>query len=478
MHRLEILIVAALLCAVPQNCAAADQPRAVHVDASKITGSIRSLQGVNLGPAHSRDGLPDLTRQFRDLRIDFVRTHDFYGPTDIDFAPPGQSAGVIFPDWNADPELESSYHFAASDPLVLAIVASGAQVYYRLGRSWNAPATPPPDFDKFASVARHIAMHYNGGWANGHRLKIRYWEFWNEPDTTFKPDFWTGSPDQLFLLYEKTARALKSYDPTLKVGALGFALPDVPNRYRDGLLRYCVDHKVPLDFFSWHQYGTFTGDPYQLVRVARTVRSLLDSYGLTSTESHLNEWNLDLAESGVRFTQGSATAAAYTATALVYLQDAPVDYSFYYRGDAGHKFSIFSASGEPLKKAFAFKSTAMLMDTPVRVAATGGDEEGFSVLAGRSKDGRTVQVMITNYEIHAPLPPVKERATRPAPAGYHLTVEQLPWSAGNFTWKRYRVSEKMNFEVVGQGTSQGSAFQTTSDLANPGFELLILEKTQ
>jgi hypothetical protein len=48
--------------------APAGEPRSVVVDASKPAGTIRSLQGVNLGPLHTQAGLPDLTAQFRDLR--------------------------------------------------------------------------------------------------------------------------------------------------------------------------------------------------------------------------------------------------------------------------------------------------------------------------------------------------------------------------------------------------------------------------
>ena len=64
-------------------------------------------------------------------------------------------------------------------------------------------------------------MHYNQGWARGFHDGIRYWEFWNEPDGLF----WSGTPQQFYALYEKTARALKSVDPTLKVGGDGKAFP-------------------------------------------------------------------------------------------------------------------------------------------------------------------------------------------------------------------------------------------------------------
>src|ERR1035437_393123 len=79
------------------------QTRKVSIDASNVTGTIRSLQGVNLGPLSSRPGGPDLSKQYKDIGVSFVRTHDFNGPTDIDayrrFKP---LEGTIFPSWDAD----------------------------------------------------------------------------------------------------------------------------------------------------------------------------------------------------------------------------------------------------------------------------------------------------------------------------------------------------------------------------------------
>ena len=76
-----------------------------------------------------------------------------------------------------------SYGFGATDKLVQAIRDSGAEVYYRVGRSAGGNLEPPKDFDKYARIVAHIAMHYNQGWAHGFHDHIRYWEIWNEPDS-------------------------------------------------------------------------------------------------------------------------------------------------------------------------------------------------------------------------------------------------------------------------------------------------------
>src|SRR5579872_180498 len=162
--------------------AAGAQIRTVEVDAAQVTGTIRSLRGVNGAPVALRAPW-NVTKQFRELRIDLVRTHDFFGPTDIDAQWPdpdaiaramrADGAQSIFPNWNRDAGKEESYNFGPSDRIIGAIVDAGAEVYYRVGRSWSADPAPPPDFEKFANIVKHVAMHYNGGWAHGFRYNIR-----------------------------------------------------------------------------------------------------------------------------------------------------------------------------------------------------------------------------------------------------------------------------------------------------------------
>lgn len=473
---------------------AAAQHRAIFVDAAKVTGNIRSFQQVNLGPGHTRPGVVDITKQYQDLRINSVRTHDFYGPTDLDAYRPNEPWDkIIFPKWDADPEKEESYNFGPSDRLIKAIVDSGAEVYFRIGRSWNAVATPPPDNDKFASISKHVVMHYNAGWANGHRWNIRHWEVWNEPDGRF----WTGTPEQFYALYDRVARTLKAYDPKLQVGTCGVAGGASESPYREGLIRYCAERKVPLDFYSWHRYHVGSYDPYDIPRIARTVRELLDSSGFRKAESHVTEWNLD---AGVNMTPEwrkiyeSGLNGGFVAAALIYLQDAPVELAHFYRGDAGHPLGLFRPDGSYKKTAYAYKASGMMLATPRRLAATGGDDIGFAVLAGKSADKKSVQVFITNYEIGPPAAGPAPRPPRPPRPGYinrleprtgvaykdnrgyALEIRNLPWGKAGFTVKRYRVSDKDDFTLTEEAAVQGGVFKLTSELPPPAFELIVLRR--
>jgi xylan 1,4-beta-xylosidase len=489
-----------LLCALAATACA--QVRTVQVDAAKVTGTIRSFQGMNDGPAALWG--PDVTKAYKDLRIDLVRTHDFFGPADIDAQWPhpdpiarmvkADGANSIFPKWDADPEKEESYNFGPSDRVIGAIVNCGAEVYYRVGRSWSADPAPPPDAGKFANIVRHVAMHYNGGWARGFQYKIRYWEFWNEPDLKkewdpkFVQPFWTGTPEQFYALYEKVARALKSFDPGMKVGACGLAAGTSEGPYRKGLIEYCAAHKVPLDFYSWHHYHTASSDPYDMVRIAQSYRKQLDAAGFSKAETHVTEWGLDPNPSAAG-PQGHASMehAAFMGAAQVYLQDSKLDRSVYYRGDPG-AMGLFEMDGSYRKKAYVYKALGAMLETPRRLASSGGDTAGFAVLAGRSADGKTVQVLIVNYEIpeayrgpltaRSPLMTLERRTgiQYRDNGGYALTVSNLPWGKGEFGVKRYRISKTDNFARADETAGKGGTLKLSSDLAAPAAELIVLRR--
>ena len=70
-----------------------------------------------------------------------------------------------------------------------------------------------------------------------------FFEVWNEPDLDF---FFAGSQEDYFLLYEHTARAVKSAGKNLKVGGLATA----NNEWIPDLISYCEKNSVPLDFIS------------------------------------------------------------------------------------------------------------------------------------------------------------------------------------------------------------------------------------
>jgi len=475
--------------------------RAVTVDAGQRGAAIRSLQGLdgppvpatlgvgNMPPGATASGKIDnpngldRTAQFRQMGVDFVRTHDLdaFGTGDLD----GSGVNRIFPDWSADPALPASYNFTALDAIVAGIVASGADVFFRLGRSdlsmigVSNSNVPPDDLDKFATIAKHIVLHYNHGWANGFTYGIRYWEVWNEPDFT---PFWTGTAAQYYLLYKTVAAAIKSVDATLKVGG---PVTATHNDYR-GMLKSFLDYVrtngVPLDFFSFHWYPQYV-DPLDFYQLGTEYRALLDSYGLTSAELHLNEWNYSLFA-----TPAEDVHAAFVATALIYMQASPIDRACCYMRTQ----PLITDAGALTKGGRAMQAVGSLKNM-LTLTTSGQDKHGFAVLAGCAADLQTVRVLMSNYEIPAadlgPLPQGNDEVvpgvgtltlldrqsiTYQNNAGYALTVSNLPWGDGACTVEQYRIDASNSLALVGTARRAGAHIQFDAALPAPGVDLLVI----
>ena len=481
--------------------------RKITVDAATTIGTLRSLQGVNGAPGpgghkpenftfggwNMRDDV-DASPGYRLARIDLVRTHDGYGPGDIDAkfesatAPGGalisaqRDVFTLFPDPNADPDNPASYRFGPTDKLIASIVKIGAQVIFRLGRSEGADPTPPPNFDRYAAIAKHIVLHYNRGWANGYHYGIRYWEVWNEPD--LGKLFWSGTEQQYFDLYSKIARAVKAADGHALVGGPAIAKPNDDTPYRDELMRQTHAARVPLDFYSWHWYATDSNDPRDFNRIARQLRMRLDRYGLTKTASFLTEWNYGLSDPP----PSPLVRASFITSALIYMQDAPIDAATLYRAD-----NVFGADGAtPDKTGEALIALGQMKSTPVRLRVTGADTNGFAVEAGRSRDGRMLRILISNYQIPTQLlgrragddvlhvPPVfdvhllsrREIAYRNN-AGFDLTVTQLPRDQ-SYVLERSRITDRDDFKLINRTIVPGGAVHLNETLPPPGVELVTV----
>lgn len=138
-HILLALCILAFLGATQAsgNPAEGSGMREVAVHAGKPAGRIRSLIGVNRGPfAWPREAggeIISLVESFRRFGIDFIRNHDFYGPTDWH---------VIFPRWEADVTAPASYDFRSSDERIRAIAENGFGCFncWKRQSAWLPPA--------------------------------------------------------------------------------------------------------------------------------------------------------------------------------------------------------------------------------------------------------------------------------------------------------------------------------------------------
>ena len=378
-------------------------PAVFAADAGKIIGKIKPMNAVNNGPAGSRGR--SNREAWKAAAIPYARNHDasFYsgygGQRTVD-------VHAIFPDFSKDPNDPASYHFAETDRYLKSIRNAGTQVFYRLGsKIEHGPqkygTKVPPDFQKWAVVCEHIIRHYNEGWANGFKMGIDYWEIWNEPDlghNQYGSPTWQGTKEQFFELYRTAASHLKKCFPKLKIG--GPALTRFEAQWmKEFLADMTRDGKrVPLDFYSWHFYGT---NPRVLKGNCLKTRKVLDDFGYTETESILNEWNYVRGWSGETYNYSiqaiiGLKGAAFAAACMCAGQDAPLDMLMYYDArPSGYNglFDFYTYS--PLKTYYVFLAWSKLMKLSNRILVDTLGKTG--IYAVGATDGKKTGILISRF---------------------------------------------------------------------------------
>lgn len=432
----------------------------IVVKAGKVIGEIRHLHDVHNGPLVER-GAVNLSEYYREIGARIIRIHDT--PWTFD---PAVDMHFVFPNFKSDPDDPANYDFVKTDETIAAIEEIGAETIYRLGESAELNNrrynNPPADFAKWADIAVNIVRHYNNGWANGFHYGIKYWEVWNEPDI---PNFWTGTKELYFELYEKTARAIKAHDPDLLVGGPALASK---RDFLEDFLAHCRDNDVPLDFVSFHSYSTM---PALVAQYTREIRDIVDKHGFPKAQTMLTEWSYfpgdwtrlhvepEYTKSIFEQIHGPA-GAAYAASLLIYLQDTPLDIANYYTGTTMW-YGMFDCFGVPLKVFYPFRAFAQMFDTPNRLATKGSDDDAFAVLAGRAKDKSAVSVLISNL--------------RRQNDGYRIQFDKLPWKGDTVCEVRV-IGAGHDLELVRETTFSGKVLELDGTTTPPVVHLIKLRR--
>lgn len=378
------------------------------IDFSNPIGKIKPLHGVNGGPFRYGDHQAPIEKYHADAGFSSTRLHDANWPH-----PDAVDINTIFPIFSLDADDPGNYNFEKTDDYIAPIVKNKSEIIYRLGVSiehfTHYYIHPPKDYDKWAKICVNIIRHYNDGWNNGFHYNIKHWEIWNENNIS---RMWTGNPEEFFRFYETVAKAIKAYNPSLMAG--GPAAAGVQPQHNPQIklfLEYCRDHKVPLDFFSWHRYSN---NPEDIVTDAQLARTLLDEYGFKSTESFIDEWHYITTWSALGTTLGTkdtvdystvreafaatvgVEGAVFAASILMLLQDSPIDMANFYCADYS-PWSMFDEYGVPSKVYFAFKAFNQMSKMSKRVSCEKlSNDNTLVVIAGISEDRKDAAILMSN----------------------------------------------------------------------------------
>ena len=311
----------------------------ITVDFQKTCGPVKPMHAVNNGPIYKFNPDQRVTNMdsWKEAGIPYSRLHDsprcstYGGPHIVD-------VNLIFTNFDADPTLPESYDFDNTDEYLRVIDFAGTKVFYRLGASiehWikKYNTRPPKDFKKWAVICEHIIRHYTEGWANGFHYDIQYWEIWNEPDWGKRggPNSatWGGTMEEFYDFFEIAAKYLKTTFPHLKIGGpASVGKADWCEIFLDEMRQ----RNVPLDFFSWHKYGSTVE---KVTDFTKWIRETLDKAGYTETESICNEWNYMKGWTNEDYVYSRKSikgikGASYTAAVMCACQYEAMDLLMYY----------------------------------------------------------------------------------------------------------------------------------------------------
>ncbi|MDX3106534.1 GH39 family glycosyl hydrolase [Nonomuraea angiospora] len=249
----------------------------VHVDAGRVTRELPRPWTSMVGSEHLShllstdesggrpigEELAEALRVMRDeLGVQTVRAH-----------------AILCDDLGVYREVDGQavYDFSRVDEVYDKVVALGLRPIVELGYmprdlasdpsrtvfGYDAIVSPPKDFEAWSDLVRALVEHLAERYGI-HEL-IDHWAFevWNEPNLAV---FWTGTPEEYFLLYDVSAAAVKNVHPDLRVGGPASAA----DGWVEELLAHVEESGAALDFLSTHTYGNAPLD----------WRPVLDRYGV------------------------------------------------------------------------------------------------------------------------------------------------------------------------------------------------------
>ena len=188
-----------------------------------------------------------------------------------------------------------------------------------------------------------------------YKVRIKYWEVWNEPDI----GFWRGTIEDYADLLKSACIAAKKADPTCSVvfgGTAGVNLPFVERVYQNG-------GKYYFDVMAVHpyQWGDTFNDEWFCGEL-RSLHRLMEKYGDGHKEIWLTELGWSTGDKGITEEVQARLLAQAFITSLT-LRDANVTKAFWFCvkdwGSPGHGLLRDDGSRKPAFEAYRFVSQAL-----------------------------------------------------------------------------------------------------------------------
>lgn len=276
--------------------------RTISADFKKGKGRLNTMFKECIGAGRANEGLrADWQQQLaiakKECDFKYIRMHGLL--TD--------DMGVYKVDEKGNPEYNYQYIDALYDYLLSigvkpfvelgfmpSALASGKQTIFW----WRGNVTPPNDYNRWKELIRNLTQHFTERYG-AEEVKTWYFEVWNEPNLS--PEFWTGTQQEYFKLYEYSAKAIKSVNKDYRVGGPATA----GAAWEPEFIDFCKKNNVPVDFISTHAYGVRQGfldeygnsgtvldkNPMTITSDVLTSRKEIKNSALANLELHYTEWS-------------------------------------------------------------------------------------------------------------------------------------------------------------------------------------------
>ena len=293
---------------------------------------------------------------------------------------------------------EPVYDFEETDEIARILNSLDVRPYWSYSYVPVAARRPGSDWRTMDdSDGRWVDLvHAYVAGARDRGVAIAYHEVYNEPDLrderTGEPVFYAGGLEDYLELYRQTAVAIRAADPSARVGGPALASVAANSNWLSAFLEMVTAEDLPLDFLSFHHYGT-----YGLRPAVDNVLALLEAYPqFAHVELHLNEYNsytVDYPQGGLQ--DGFLLASAF-AQDVEYLLSVPrvtrVSWAQFLDSGNGNYSGMITIDGaeKPLYRAYEFLQRMPCDRAPVDVDGP----DGVGALA--STDGVTSSAIVYN----------------------------------------------------------------------------------
>jgi xylan 1,4-beta-xylosidase len=329
---------------------------------------------------------------------------------------------------------------------------------------------PPMDYQKWAELVFQFTRHLRQRYGDA-EVKTWLWEVWNEPDI----DYWKGTLEEYFELYDYTVDAVLRAFPQARIGGPDSTGPAYPKAaaFLRAFLDHCAHGKnyvtgktgSHLDFISYHPKGSpqWMGDHVQM-GIARQLQSIDEGFKIVESFPEWRTTPIILGESdpegcaacstkdnpqnSYRNGPGFPTYTAETLSNLLALIEqervnfrGSVTWSFEFEGQPPFEgFRELSTDGidKPLLNAFRMfgllggerVQTSSSAALPTDQVLREGVRSQPDINAIATRRDREIEILVWNYH---------DDDLRAAPAPVELTVAGLPRTVEHVQLEHFRI---------------------------------------